>query len=154
MIATSNTDPDQLVRDAIAVLRRQGLRITVPRRQVLDVLAGTDEHLTAEDLHERIRQRVDGIHLATIYRTVETLMQAGLIDHVHLPHGATTYHLVVDDDGSHCHVMCTGCDRVMDLPPDLLDEVAADLFRQHGFRLDARHVALTGRCPSCQVDPT
>lgn len=151
MIATSRTDPDQLVQDAIAALRRQGRRITVPRRQVLDVLAGTDEHLTVEDLHDRVRKRVDGIHLATIYRTVEALVQAGLVAHIHLPHGATTYHLVVGDN-SHCHVVCTGCERVLDLPPDLLDGVAAELLRRQGFRLDAGHVALTGLCRACRVD--
>ena len=151
MSATPTDDSDQRVRNALAALRRQGLRVTVPRRQVLDVLAGTDEHLSVEDLHERVRERVDGIHLATIYRTVEALLHAGLIDHVHLAHGRTTYHLVADDAGSHCHVMCTGCDRVIDLPSDVLDSVAAELLREHGFRLDAGHVALTGRCESCQA---
>ena len=150
MNTSSPTDPDSVVHDAIAVLRRKGLRITVPRRQVIDVLAATDEHFTVEDLYERIRERVDGIHLATIYRTVETLVQSGLIDHIHLPHGAATYHLVVDGDASHCHAMCTNCDRVIDLPPDLLDGVAADVFRQHGFELNSRHAALTGRCRDCQ----
>jgi Fur family ferric uptake transcriptional regulator len=151
MIATSRPDADQRVRDAIAALKSGGLRITVPRRQVLDVLAGTDEHLTVEDLHDRVQQRVEGIHLATIYRTVETLLEVGLIDHVHLAHGTTAYHLTIDDHGSHCHIVCTGCDRVLDLPPDLLDDVAADVLAQHGFQLDARHVALTGRCQSCQA---
>ena len=150
MSVSPPSEPD-VVRRAVAALRREGLRITVPRRQVIDVLAGTDEHLTVEDLHERIRQRADGIHLATIYRTIETLVKAGLIDHIHLPHGATTYHLVVDGDASHCHAMCTDCDRVIDLPPDLLDGVAADVLRQHGFVLNARHAALTGRCRDCQA---
>ena len=149
MVATSQTDPDQLVRAAITALKDLGLRITVPRRQVIDVLASTHEHLTVEDLHEQVQQRTDGIHLATIYRTVEALVEAGLIDHIHLPHGATTYHLIVEADASHCHAMCTGCDRVIDLPSDVLDDVAADVRRRHGFELNARHVALTGRCRDC-----
>ncbi len=148
---TSPTDPDAVIHDAIATLRREGLRITVPRRQVIDVLARTDEHLTVEDLHERVQERTDGIHLATVYRTVETLVQRGLIDHIHLPHGATTYHLVVDRNASHCHAMCTDCDRIIDLPPDLLDGVAAEVLRQHGFELNSRHAALTGRCRDCRA---
>jgi Fe2+ or Zn2+ uptake regulation protein len=152
MNITSSTDPDTIVQDAIAALRREGLRITVPRRAVINVLAHTDEHLTVEDLHEQIEQRTEGIHLATIYRTVETMVQAGLIDHIHLPHGATTYHLALDGDASHCHAMCTGCDRVIDLPPDVLDGAAAEVFRQHGFQLNSRHAALTGRCSDCQAD--
>lgn len=151
MSTSSPTDPDAVVHDAIAALRREGLRITVPRRQVIDVLARTDEHLTVEDLHERVQERTDGIHLATIYRTVETLVQSGLIDHIHLPHGATTYHLTVDEAASHCHAMCTACDRVIDLPPDVLDGVAGELLRQHGFELNSRHAALTGRCGDCQT---
>jgi Fe2+ or Zn2+ uptake regulation protein len=151
MSISSPPDPDAVVHDAIAALRREGLRVTVPRRQVIDVLARTDEHLTVEDLHERVQRRTVGIHLATIYRTVETLVQSGLIDHIHLPHGATTYHLVVDDAASHCHAMCTGCDRVFDLPPDLLDGVADELLRQYGFELNWGHAALTGRCGDCQT---
>ncbi len=151
MSISSPPDPDAIAKDAIAALRRAGLRVTVPRRQVIDVLARTNEHLTVEDLHERITERTDGIHLATIYRTVETLVQSGLIDHIHLPHGATTYHLVVDGDASHCHAMCTGCDRVIDLPADVLDQVAADVLRRHGFELNSRHAALTGRCVDCQA---
>ena len=151
MSITSPTDEDAVVHEAIAALRDEGLRITAPRREVIDVLARTDEHLTVEDLHERIQERTDGIHLATIYRTVETLVQYGLIDHIHLPHGATTYHLVVGRAVSHCHAICTDCDRVIDLPPDLLDGVAADVLRQHGFELNSRHAALTGRCYDCQA---
>lgn len=149
MHTISNSDPDLVVQGALDALRRQGRRITEPRRQVIAVLAGTSEHLTVEDVYERVAEQVDGIHLATIYRTVEALIEAGLIDHVHLPHGATTYHLVVDDHASHCHVMCTGCDRVLDIPAGALDGVAAELLNQHGFQLNAHHVALTGRCASC-----
>jgi Fur family ferric uptake transcriptional regulator len=151
MGTTSPTEPDAVVQNAIAALRREGLRITVPRRQVINILAHTEEHLTAEDLHERIQKRTDGIHLATIYRTVETLVKAGLVDHIHLPHGSTTYHLVVGNDPSHCHAICTVCDRVIDLHPDLLDGVAAEVSRQHGFELNSRHAALTGRCRDCRT---
>jgi Fur family ferric uptake transcriptional regulator len=152
MTPTSQDTAAQIVDEAIAALRARGERITVPRRLVLDVLAGSTDHLSAEDLYERIGERAPGVHRATIYRTIEALVRAGVIAHVHLPHGAATYHLVDPGIRSHLHVVCHDCGRLVDVPSDLLDGVAADLADAYHFRLDADHVALTGWCATCAPD--
>ena len=150
MATTTERTADELVDDALAVLRSRGERITVPRRLVLDALAGSSEHLSADDLYERIGERAPGVHKATVYRTIEALVRAGVVAHVHLPHGAATYHLVVPGDRAHLHVVCRACGRLHDVPSDLLDGVATELETTFAFRLDADHVALTGWCAACE----
>ena len=88
------------------------------------------------------------VHRATVYRTLEFLVRAGVVAHVHLPHGATAYHLVGDGHRSHAHLVCRGCGQLVDVP-GLLDGLAADLRERIGFELDLDHVALTGLCERC-----
>jgi Fur family ferric uptake transcriptional regulator len=152
MATTTEHTAEQLVDDAVARLRAQGERITVPRRLVLDSLARSTEHLSADDLFERVGDRAPGVHRATIYRTIDALVRAGIVAHVHLPHGAATYHLLAPGGRAHLHVVCRECGRLVDVPSDLLDGVATSLSDDFDFRLDADHVALTGWCSACAPD--
>jgi Fur family ferric uptake transcriptional regulator len=144
------TDPAPVAEEVVAALRSQGIRMTVLRRLVVEELATSTTHLSAEALLERVRRRAPDAHLATVYRNLEALLAAGVATHVHLPHGATTYHLLRSDHRSHLHVVCRHCDQVLDMPADSLDGVADRLRERHGFQLDSNHVALTGSCRACQ----
>lgn len=134
---------------AVAELRAGGQRITTARRALLDVLASTDEHLHADDIAERMAAHAPDVHRATVYRTIESLVQLGVVTHVHLPHGAATYHLAAVDDHDHLHLACRVCGAVVDAPHDLLDPVIRAARDQIGFTLDPHHVALTGWCADC-----
>jgi Fur family ferric uptake transcriptional regulator len=83
-----------------------------------------------------------------VYRTLETLSELGVVQHVHVGHGTTTYHLAGAEP--HLHAQCGRCGTVLDLPGRLLDDVAAQLLAEHGFALDPSHVALSGVCARCQ----
>ena len=136
------------VEAALAALRQRGERMTSARRSMLEVLDASAEHLSADELAERLGST--GPHRATVYRTLESLVRAGVVAHVHLPHGATTYHLVDPQDRAHLHLACRGCGAVLDVRADLLDEVAEELRSQARFELDPGHVALTGWCAACR----
>ncbi len=125
------------------LLRSKGLRVTQPRMAVLDALSRLGGHPAAEDIVAAVE--AEGVHRATVYRTLETLAEAGLLTHVHLDTGVTAYHLA----DHHLHGRCHTCGRVVDLPADLLDEVAARMRAVTGFELDAGHIALSGRCADC-----
>ena len=137
------------VPTAIARLRAKGERITPARRVVLEVLAESAEHLSAEDVVSRAETRQPGLHRATIYRTLESLCGSGVAVHVHLGHGATTYHLVTGESRPHIHISCVVCGDVLDTESDLLDGPRARLLDELGFRLDPAHTALLGTCARC-----
>lgn len=134
------------VEAALAAIRAGGGRVTMARRLVVEELVATDHHLTAEDLARAIGRRAPEIHLSTVYRTLEALEQAHVVDHVHLGHGRATYHLA---DSRHHHLVCEDCGVVVELPPDALDVLERQVAADHGFRLRAQHFALVGRCRAC-----
>jgi Fe2+ or Zn2+ uptake regulation protein len=123
--------------------------MTGPRQVVLTVLAGQTQHLGVEEVIEAVADLDPSVHRSSVYRSLDALSQLGVVQHVHSGHGHTTYHLV-RDRLPHMHAQCRVCGRVLDLPADLLDAVAGRMARQHGFVLDAGHVALSGTCQACR----
>lgn len=132
-------------------LRAADLRATGPRLAVLAVLAERGGHLSAEDVVAQVSDDAAGAHRASVYRTLETLSDAGIVQHVHLGHGATAYHLA-DEVGEHLHLQCGSCGAVIDAPSTVVGPLRRRLLRDHGFDLDAAHVALSGRCAACRRD--
>lgn len=133
--------------DLVAGLRRAGLRVTAARRAVCAVLAGAGglgEHLTAGDIAARAGTATD---LSTVYRTLEALESLGMVEHVHLGHGAGAYH--AGPSPSHHHLVCDVCGRTVDVPLADLQRAIEGVTAPHGFVPDAAHFAIVGRCGSC-----
>jgi Fur family ferric uptake transcriptional regulator len=147
------------VAAAVARLRSVGERVTPARYAVLHVVDAADladEHLTAEQIGTRVADVEPGIHRATVYRTLTSLVGTGVLSHVHLGGTATVYHLAEQEpehrhDHRHAHVQCHVCGRVLDVAPDVFDEVAARLRADLGFTLDTGHAALLGTCRDCRT---
>jgi Fur family ferric uptake transcriptional regulator len=146
--SASSADVQAVIDRVAGILRARGERMTGPRRAVLAVLAERGEHLSADQVLDGVAGHDPSVHRASVYRTLEALSDLGVVQHVHVGHGGTAYHLV-QDGARHLHAQCRICGAVHDLPTDLLDEVAARLSRRHAFVLDAGHVALSGMCRSC-----
>ncbi|WP_298991543.1 Fur family transcriptional regulator [uncultured Pseudokineococcus sp.] len=134
---------------ALELLRHRGGRVTTARRAVVAVLAGTDAHLSADDVAARVEASAPGVHRATVYRTLESLAGLGVVEHVHLDRGPVVHHLAAGPERAHLHARCQRCGRVEDVPGDLLDDAGARLAREVGFALDPGHVALSGTCRAC-----
>ena len=123
--------------------------MTGPRRAVVLALAASDEHQTSEQVVASVATIDAEVHRASVYRALEALVATELVAHVHLGHGATAYHLADPVGKVHLHVQCTSCGAVADVPGTMLDGVARRLRKEHGFELDAAHVALSGTCSQC-----
>jgi hypothetical protein len=93
------------VEVVLQTLRGRGHRITMPRRAVIDALSRAEGHPTVEQITADIAERWPGIHLTTVYRTLETLAEVGVVTHVHLASG-TAYHLA-DSAGGMPRTTCT-----------------------------------------------
>ena len=130
-------------------LRDRGERVTPARLAVVEVLAATEEHLSAEEIGERAEQLRPGIHRATVYRALDALGEFGLVTHVHLGRAGTTYHLAGDLAPRHLHLRCSECGTVYDAPGDILDAARRKVLRDLGFQLAPEQVALIGVCRNC-----
>ncbi|MCG2805103.1 Fur family transcriptional regulator [Propionicimonas sp.] len=142
------TDAEALLASVASLLRAKGERMTTPRRAVLTALAHTSGHLTMDEVGAAVADIAPQVHRASVYRTLVALSDLGVVQHVHLGHGATAYHLT-GSEGPHLHAQCRRCGRIQDLPTDLLSEVARRMGTVHDFELDATHVALSGLCADC-----
>jgi Fur family ferric uptake transcriptional regulator len=131
-------------------LRELGERVTPARLAVVEVLASTDEHLSAEQIGERAEQLRPGIHRATVYRALDALGEFGLVTHVHLGRAGTTYHLSGELAPRHLHLRCSECGTVYDAPGDILETARKKVARELGFHLAPEQVALVGICKDCQ----
>jgi Fur family transcriptional regulator, ferric uptake regulator len=133
--------------EALRLLRQTGGRITASRRAVVEVLLENGaQHITAEELAWRVRRRHPDIHRATVYRSLERLQEAGVVTHVHVGHGPSTFHL---SDRPHHHAACRSCGTIIELASDTLDGVAQRLRADHGWELLPQHFALSALCPAC-----
>jgi len=133
--------------DAVATLRSRGMRLTAPRRAVLDALTGRAEYLTADEV--ALLVDADDVHRATVYRTLELFAAAGIVSLRQIPGGAARYHLSVGGEREHLHGHCRGCGTVVVLPADALDTALTRIADTAGFELDPAQTTLVGRCADC-----
>ncbi len=141
-------DNDRLA-DALAILKKNGGRITPARRAVIQILISESTHLSAEDLAKRIQHRLPDVHISTVYRTLEALEAVGVVDHVHLGHGRAIYHLSSD---IHQHLVCEVCSSVTEVPESFFATLKGVLQETFGFTMRAHHFAVIGRCRNCATD--
>lgn len=127
---------------AISALRARGLRLSTSRRLILQALFAADGPLSAEAIARGLE-----LELTSVYRNLETLERHGLVQHVHLGHGAGLYALV--GAGEREYLYCDRCRSIQSLAPHELDQVRQEIRDRFGFRTRFTHFALVGVCPEC-----
>ena len=136
------------------LLRAHGLRRMASRIAVLAVLEPANTHLSVAEIHQRVRDCLpveDELpDLATIYRTVTTLVDQGVLHALALESGVATYGLAVDP---HHHAVCTQCGSIIEVPAGHLAAALEHAIAGSSFHLSERAgLTLHGLCPRCQVD--
>lgn len=130
-------------------LRQHGLRHTPQRALVLRLLQEAEKHLDAESLWERARQQDASVNLATVYRTLNTLVQVGLAQRSFLGgQNRSFYEAVLKPE--HFHFACLRCGKVIELDCPRLAEMQRDLSQSYGLLVQRAHVKFEGLCPDCK----
>lgn len=136
------------------LLREKGLKVTSQRLMVLNILsAHGDEHLTVEEIYDLAKEESPEIGLATIYRTVQVLLELHVIEKVTFDDGFARYELNGEETGSghrHHHAICTQCGKVYSLETDILDTLEKQVFESLGFEVTDHEVKLYGLCSACR----
>lgn len=146
---TPRLDLDNRVR---SLLRGHELRCTTPRMAVLAVLLADPDagHLNAAQIHRRLVAEGRGVDLATVYRTVATLVDVGVLHALSVEERSTitTYGLAGEP---HHHAVCTQCGTVIAVPAERLTAALAQASAGSAFTLSERAgLTLHGLCPDCQ----
>jgi Fur family ferric uptake transcriptional regulator len=134
------------VRDRILAA---GQRITPQRDLIAGVLEQAGRPLGAQELVAAVERRDARIGRATVFRTLQSLQEAGIVQHVPLPGGQGGY-LLCPTSGHHHHLVCQHCGQVEDLPEDAVAAFVDAVARQHGFAVDHASFELSGTCAACR----
>ncbi len=138
------------LEEALELLRANGGRVTTQRRIVIEGLLDAPPHPSAEDVAAQVAAVAPEIHLSTVYRTLATLTELGVITHVHLDHGRSVYHFA---DQARPHLVCRSCGSVAHLDERTFDAVRERVEDATAFRLGHGHFAWSATCPRCQANP-
>jgi Fur family ferric uptake transcriptional regulator len=130
-------------------LREEGARLTPQRQLVLEVLVDEPGHLTAEDIHARVREHYPYVDLSTIYRTLEFLKEHGIVTQTDLGFGRSVYERRAK--APHHHLVCRCCGETVELGHELLEPLVQALLEKYGFQADLDHLAIFGLCAACRA---
>lgn len=136
------------------LLKEKGLKMTRQRLVVLEVLTeNPGQHLTAEEIYERIKAANPDIGLATVYRTVQLLAELELIDRINLDDGFVRYEIRDAKEEPrhhrHHHLICLKCGKISAFQEDMLEALETGVREALGFRVTDHEVKLYGYCRNC-----
>jgi len=129
------------------ICRQKGLPVTMQRRVILEGILERDDHPTADQVYEAVQDRIPQLSRTTVYRTMDTLLELGVIRRVHLT-GVTGRF-----DGKirrHHHLVCMHCNKIIDIDDENLDRLFLPKQKLQGFEVDDLCVQFSGTCTDCQ----
>jgi len=131
-------------------LRKAGLKVTLPRMKILDILETTSSrHQSAEDVYKALLETGEDIGLATVYRVLTQFEAAGLVNRHHFEGGHSVFEL--NEGSHHDHILCVKCGKVDEFIDDTIEKrqkaIAADL----GYELTDHCLYMYGICKDCQT---
>jgi Fur family ferric uptake transcriptional regulator len=136
--------------------RDSGYRLTTPREAILRVLSENKKHLSADEIFFLVREKYRGIGLATIYRTLDLLVQMGMVSKFDFGDGRARYELISKDETHHHHLICRKCGRVIDYSDfskeeiKFIKELEKEVSKQHNFKIDSHKLDFYGFCNKCK----
>ena len=129
-------------------LRAHGYRITPQREMIIKILAHSNTHMAAEEIFEALQTRTKALNIATVYRTLDLLVEEGLACRNDLGSGYVIYAIM--RHGPHIHLVCRQCGQVTEAEYPLIAPLGEQLQERYGFLPDLQHVSIAGLCAECQ----
>ena len=131
-------------------LRQKGYRLTPQRLAVLEVIQAGPGHMTVNEVLERLKAQYPTLTAPTVYRNLQWLAEVNLVAETDLGGGSRIYEYIAEKQ--HHHLVCSRCQRIIDLPDSFLNPLRDALTEQYGFLSCLEHVGLFGVCPECQKE--
>jgi Fur family ferric uptake transcriptional regulator len=128
------------------VLKQQGHKLTPQRLLIWHILA-EGKHLTAEQIHKRVKSEFPGVDLATVYRTLELLVRLGLVQETQVTFGPSRYEAT--EEIGHNHIICRKCGKVEHFDGLKLQEAASNVCEFKDFDIGSVEVNLSSICNDC-----
>ncbi len=126
-------------------LRKAGLKVTLPRMKILEILEKSNQqHLSAEDIYRVLLDSDEEIGLATIYRVLTQFEGAGLVMRHHFEGGQAVFEL--DRGKHHDHLICIKCGKIVEFVNPSIEEQQKKIAEDNGFNITDHSLIIYGEC--------
>jgi len=132
-------------------LKDAGLKITLPRLKVLQILEqSSDHHLSAESVYKALLEMGEDVGLATVYRVLTQFESAGLVSRHNFEGGHSVFELSQGEH--HDHLVCVKCGRVDEFIDEIIEQRQRLIAKQAKFKMTDHALNIYGLCPVCQTN--
>lgn len=131
-------------------LRKAGLKVTLPRVKILELLEAAHEenrHLSAEDVFRLLHESGEDIGLATVYRVLTQFQDAGLVIKHNFDNDQAVFEL--ESGQHHDHMVCLRCNKVIEFSDETIEQRQKEIAAKHGFKLTHHSLTMHGICAEC-----
>ncbi|MDO4895181.1 MULTISPECIES: ferric iron uptake transcriptional regulator [Moraxella] len=132
-------------------LRKVGLKVTLPRIKILELLENSENHhMSAEDVYRALAEQGEDVGLATVYRVLTQFEQAGIVERHNFENNLSIFEIVQDEH--HDHLVCDVCGKIVEFHNTLIEDEQRRVAEQNNFKLSGHSLVLYGVCdsPECQ----
>lgn len=129
-------------------LRRVGLKVTVPRVRILQILEQSEgRHLSAEDVYRALLDAGEDVGLATVYRVLTQFEAADLVKRHHFEEGHSVFELHQGEH--HDHLVCIKCGQVDEFVDEVIEQRQRVVAEKSGYQMTDHNLTIYGVCKSC-----
>ncbi len=140
----------QTTGNLTATLGARGIRLTRQRKLILQVMDDAEQHLDVDQIFARARKIDSGVHLVTVYRTIELLKKEGLIDELDLLHlRGDRHYYETHGPRDHIHVACLKCGKVREFESRLYEQLKAQIEKDFCMKVTISRTEVGGYCAEC-----
>lgn len=126
-------------------LKKAGLKVTLPRLKVLEILQlPENQHISAEEVYKILLDQGEDIGLATVYRVLNQFDDAGILNRHHFEGGKSVFE--ISNKKHHDHIVCLDCGRVMEFEDEIIEERQKEIAKKHNIELTHHSLYLYGKC--------
>jgi Fur family transcriptional regulator, ferric uptake regulator len=133
-------------------LKKRDLKLTGQRKVILDTFLSTEEHVTAEELYDKLKKANPGIGLTTVYRTLKLFCDCGLAKELQFGDGIARYEHLFGHE-HHDHLVCVKCGKFTEVMDSEIEKLQQKLARKNNFTLLSHRMELYGVCEECSKKP-
>ena len=140
---------DSVTAGFVRYLREHNLPVTAQRLAIAEVVLGADRHLSAEEIAAEVSARGRSVGTATVYRTIDTLLESGLVVERDFGEGFRRFE-PARDVPNHEHLVCTVCGKVEEFRDERLERMTTIVAESRGFARQSHRLVIHGVCADCQ----
>lgn len=144
------TNSNEVIDELKKIVKQKGLKYTEQREIVLNVLLHANEHLTAEEIYNLIKQQNpdSNIGIATVYRALSFLEEVHLITSINFGVDGKKYES--NKKEHHDHLICTSCGKIVEFLDEEIEKRQDRIAKKNKFKITSHSMQLYGTCPDCQ----